>query len=810
MNSECQPYRCFIDMIKIVCPYSYLLAVLMLTLSTVGCTSAEPDDDDDGIFGTGVMLRGTVNENKLATTNTVNIRSIDGQRDTIPFSANGDYSTTNLAGTGPWLLRVELNQERTLFGIAYGDGARNINSFSDISLRRWFALQGLDPDQEFDSSASLQRLPSETEYGASVTSIFVLIDLVLSSYDVSSNDVISSQYASNDRGVDAFLNRNSVVLENGLITFQLTDPVTQVRSETATPLELSNNLLESGTPPTIPGSIRAVATVDDEIFLAWEPSVDDVAVIGYVVVRDETLLGTTPYPQFLDTNVNDNASHDYVIVAIDGAGNSSDPSLTATMSLNPVPDIVAPPAPTQLSQLSASNTAIRVSWINSIASDIAKYRVYRSELATSLTPLHDVSINRSTDTNVRLDETYCYRVSAIDGSGNESELSDEICSSIDGAVATGNDVEANPNAAGAETVGDWIIADIDSLDCSALLTQADITFGRLAISNACYTVPETLVIGTGSTLQLGQGAILRFSRDAGLEIAGGTLTAIGTKQNPVIMTGFDEAPGSWAGVEFRSNSTGNTLDGVVVQYGGGGEVLAAVSGRLDGVRFRMLNTLLRRNTVAHSFNSAETKIDAFTGNRIQENEEVGQVIATAVSSMLGNTEYINNTVNLLSITDREFNRKDIVIPKLNIPISWGGIELNNGSISIEPGADIRMVAASEIVVRGEFTAVGTEDAPINITGRNQVAGSWKGLSLSGAGRKTFQNVVIENGGESGETSGAIEIDCTQGQSFTVDIDNTELSGSESWGIFAEGRSCTYNIGANVSIFDTALGGISVP
>lgn len=786
-----------------------LLFALLITLLVTGCSLGEPDDDDDGIFGTGATLRGTFNETELASNNTVNVRSSDGQRASLQYSANGEYSIDQLPGIGPWLLRVELNQDRSLFGIAYDNGTRNINTFSDVSLRRWFALEGMDVDQVFNAPGQIDRLPSSIEYDASVTSIFVLIDLVTASYDVSGDDVISTRYVTNDTGIDAFLRRNSVILEDGLITFQVTDPDTEIQSETATPVDISANLSDSNSPPTMPGSIRAVASENDEIILAWEPSVDDVAVIGYVVVRDETLLGTTPFPQFIDSNVEGDISYRYVIVAIDGAGNSSDPSAPVVGSLNPEVDTVAPPAPTQLSQISASNTVVRLAWNASPAPDVATYRVFRSELTTASVPIQNVATNRSTDTNIRLDETYCYQVTAIDGSNNESERSNEFCTSADGGVSMETPVIV-PTPGDAEIVGDWTVVDADSLNCSSTLTNSDLTVGRLEISNACYTVPETLEIGAGTTLQLGQGAVLRFSSDASLVVSNGSLTALGTRANPVIFTGFEDSPGSWGGIVFSSNSTDNTLDGAVVQYGGGGDAAAAIETGFDGARLRILNTLIRRNgRLALSLNSALTRIDAFTGNRLQENEDVGRVVATAASALSGNNEFIDNTVNELTINFRVIDNADVVIPGLDIVISWGGIELTSGSVEIEPGANIEMVGASLISVNGEFNAVGTADAPIALRARSQSSGSWDGLLLFGSGDKNIEHVNIIGAGLAGDT-GAIDIDCNQGVPFDVNISNTFISGSDGWGIFAEGSACTVNIDSSVTFSNIALGNINVP
>jgi len=272
---------------------------LAMALICTSCGVSDPEDEN-GTIGTGIILEGTVNHTLLASGTTVEVISTDGKRTVIPINAANEFSTNSLSGTGPWILRVQVDAERTLFGIAYSDGTRNINAFSDVSLRRWFAQRSLRIDEYLDSPTSPIQLPTTSEYDASVSSIVKLIDPVLASYNVSGNDIISTKYATNDQGIDRFLKRNTVVLENELITFQVTNPANDIQTEKNSSIELSGDSIDNGTAPTVPGSVRALAGGMNDIVLIWEPSSDDTGVLSYEVYRDNVLLGNTPYPQFID------------------------------------------------------------------------------------------------------------------------------------------------------------------------------------------------------------------------------------------------------------------------------------------------------------------------------------------------------------------------------------------------------------------------------------------------------------------------------------------------------------------------------
>ena len=198
---------------------SWVATGLMLSAVAV-LTGCSDDPDEGGIIGTGVMLQGVVSESTFASKGFVEVKSSDGQLTKLPVNATNLFSTTTLAGTGPWVLSVRTSADLAVYGIAYGDGNRNINRFSDLSLRSWFAQQSLDLDSEFASSGRFTDLPGAAEFDESVSSVFQLINPVLDSYSVSGDDAINAAYSINDQGVDGFLKQNSVLIDNDIVTFQ--------------------------------------------------------------------------------------------------------------------------------------------------------------------------------------------------------------------------------------------------------------------------------------------------------------------------------------------------------------------------------------------------------------------------------------------------------------------------------------------------------------------------------------------------------------------------------------------------------------
>jgi len=220
------------------------------------------------------------------------------------------------------------------------------------------------------------------------------------------------------------------------------------------------------------------------------------------------LLGNTPYPQFIDTDLTDNQTYSYSVVALDSAGNSSDPSSPVTGNATQTTN-VNPTAPRQLSRISATSSTIRLSWLASDASDVASYNVYRGVQDTSQTVytlLQRVSVPRATDTNVAINQTYCSQIEAVTATGLLSDRSEALCiNATDSSLI-------NDGTIGSFGLPDdkRTVPDLSALACDSVLATQNIPMGLTTITDGCYSVPQTLTVPDGATLQLGEGVVFKI------------------------------------------------------------------------------------------------------------------------------------------------------------------------------------------------------------------------------------------------------------------------------------------------------------
>lgn len=175
-------------------------------------------------------------------------------------------------------------------------------------------------------------------------------------------------------------------------------------------------------PPTVPGGVTAVARPDGRIQLGWQPSTDDVEVVGYEVARGSERLGLATGTSFTDARVSPAREYCYTVLAVDHVGNRSVPSSPACAA---IPDTTPPSVPAQLVARAPGETEVRLSWAPSTDDvGVVRYQVFRSELDRApIVATREEAVETGLEVNTRR----CYQVRACDASGNCSDRSAGAC-----------------------------------------------------------------------------------------------------------------------------------------------------------------------------------------------------------------------------------------------------------------------------------------------------------------------------------------------------------------------------------------------
>lgn len=173
------------------------------------------------------------------------------------------------------------------------------------------------------------------------------------------------------------------------------------------------------TPPTRPGRPAAVSVSSTQVFVGWDPSTDDVGVLGYEVLRDGAVIATVPVPRAREHKLLANQEVCFTIRAFDAAGNRSGPA-------GPVCARTADPSqlasPSDLRVVRVSTTDLLLQWEPSEQEGVL-YRIYENG-TKSVGLTRGNTFNPSGRMGARAD---CYRVAAVDDQMRESPRSNEVC-----------------------------------------------------------------------------------------------------------------------------------------------------------------------------------------------------------------------------------------------------------------------------------------------------------------------------------------------------------------------------------------------
>lgn len=184
-------------------------------------------------------------------------------------------------------------------------------------------------------------------------------------------------------------------------------------------------------PPTVPRDLEATPVDPRRVELVWSASEDELSPVDhYRVFRDGSTVGSTAETVFTDGGLEPSTTYTYRVTAVDTAGNESEPSDPAEATTPAEPDTTPPTIPENLRTTAVESTRVDLAW--SVSSDpesgVDHYRVFRDGSGIGTTV--DTTFS---DAGLEPGATYDFRVSAVNGDGEESGLSEAVSVTTDGS-----------------------------------------------------------------------------------------------------------------------------------------------------------------------------------------------------------------------------------------------------------------------------------------------------------------------------------------------------------------------------------------
>jgi chitodextrinase len=196
------------------------------------------------------------------------------------------------------------------------------------------------------------------------------------------------------------------------------------------------------TPPSAPHGLHGQYLLKKgkpQIHISWFAATDNVAVAGYRVLRDGTLIKTTANKTYMDKTVSLGHTYTYVVQAYDTSGNVGPSSNAVTIRTG---DTTPPSTPTGLAASIVAGPSVSLTWTPS-TDDVAvdHYDVLRGGVDIASTPTASF-----VDSTVAQGQSYTYRVVAYDTSGNASGASAPVTQAVPDVTppTAPGDVQATP------------------------------------------------------------------------------------------------------------------------------------------------------------------------------------------------------------------------------------------------------------------------------------------------------------------------------------------------------------------------------
>lgn len=271
------------------------------------------------------------------------------------------------------------------------------------------------------------------------------------------------------------------------------------------------------------------------------------------------------------------------------------------------------------------------------------------------------------------------------------------------------------------------------------LEQEDIN-GDTTLEAGCYEVEYVLMVS--STLELDPGVEIYFAPEAGLEIeSGAVLSAIGTEDEPVLMTSLTDE--GWPGITMEgAASSNNRLEYTTIENA----VDTAV--RLEGMSRLTIDHSEIRNAASYgvwaSFEAEVTvSASAFIDNGVPIHVPLLGVALIGIDNVLETNDEAVVEVNGGGL------HVAATWSDVGVPLRVDGDVLIAAPLVIEPGVEVHMPQKGRFTIdeEGSLTAQGTAQDPIHFRGIEPERGYWLGIGFeSKSASNVMSHCTIEHGG----------------------------------------------------------------
>lgn len=280
------------------------------------------------------------------------------------------------------------------------------------------------------------------------------------------------------------------------------------------------------------------------------------------------------------------------------------------------------------------------------------------------------------------------------------------------------------------------------------------------------------VVNVEVDLEIAPGVVIHFTDGAGMKVKdSGSLKAVGTEVDPIILTSPSQVKGAWKGIISSSEKIKNRFDYVTMEYAGDGGLTSnsePASLILAAKAYFRLNNVTIKNSLENGIAATGYDYNVEINNNTISGCNMPIYTTVKVAGDISGGDFTGNTNDAIRLVSGGVNSIDVSTTWTNLGVPYRMandlVIIDGAKFTLEPGVvvefeDTMGVEIDKLFDEGSaIIAVGTPSEPITFTGVTKAAGAWKTISCrrSTSIQNKFDNVLIEYAGGAG-AGGAIEM-----------------------------------------------------
>lgn len=315
-----------------------------------------------------------------------------------------------------------------------------------------------------------------------------------------------------------------------------------------------------------------------------------------------------------------------------------------------------------------------------------------------------------------------------------------------------------------------------------------------------YIVDGTFRIDAPVTVEPGVRILMKPGSRIDIQ-SGGSLSAIGTDDQPIYFVGEQQARGFWDYIMFQSNNPNNRLEHCYIAFGGGSS-LSSGDGAVvirDNAQLAIHNTVITESGNNGLFlTSNNSRLSSFQENVISNCTKYPISLRTKhLDAIDGTTEF--TTGNGFNQIEVEGNSVDLplTIQAAAGPYLFTGTSRFKAATEIMPGTSIEVGPNGRILVEstGSLSIIGNVQDRISISGAEEAKGYWDYLyfdgTLSPNNQIKYTDISYGGGSSLSCCSGALSL-----RNSFVSMEESSVTQSMRYGVKVPSNSTFEDLGGN--------------